>query len=34
VLAHACINEPEVRQAIFEELDVVHRVELVTQLLK
>jgi len=31
VLAHACLDDPEVRQAVFEELDVVRRVALLTK---
>jgi Lon protease-like protein len=31
VVAHACVEDPEVRQAVFEELDVVRRVALLTE---
>ncbi|HEY3899719.1 MAG TPA: LON peptidase substrate-binding domain-containing protein [Chthoniobacter sp.] len=31
MLAHACVEDPEARQAIFEELDVVHRAALLTK---
>ena len=34
MLAHACVENPEARQAIFEELDVIRRTELLTKELR